>query len=136
MTPNLRFNKKLTRKLIKAIPKNDYKPTLINIEWNMDHGNNVYGLIDDSGLFSNTVFFLQRIEPNRYRLVVSDGSPVCSFYLIDDIEKFLDIIGVEVLELDNPEEIRQALEETVLMPNTGILMIDGEEIYLYEHRNY
>jgi len=136
MTPNLRFNKKLTRKLIKAIPKNDYKPTLLNIEWNMDHGNNVYGLIDDSGLFNNTVFFLQRVEPNRYRLVVSDGSPVCSFYLIDDIEKFLDIIGVEVLELDNPEEIRQALEETILIPNTGILMIDGEEIYLYEHRNY
>ena len=39
MTPNLRFNKKLTRKLIKAIPnKSDYKPTLSSIEWNMDNG--------------------------------------------------------------------------------------------------
>ena len=33
MTPNLRFNKKLTRKLIKAIPKDSFKPTLLSIEW-------------------------------------------------------------------------------------------------------
>lgn len=135
MTPNLRFNKKLTRKLIKAAPNQDYKPTLTAIEWNMDNGSNVYGLTY-LGFFKSTTFFLQRTEPNRYRLVVSDGSPICSFYVIDDIEKFLDVIGVEVLDLENPDEVRSALEETIIIPNTGILMIDGEEIYLYEHRNY
>lgn len=135
MTPNLRFNKKLTRKLIKAIPKNDYKITLLSLEWNMDNGNNVYGLMYE-GLFKGTTFFLQRTEPNRYRLVVSDGSPLCSFYIIDDIEKFLDVVGVEILELENSSDIRKALEETVIIPNTGIIMVDDDEVYIYEHRNY
>ena len=135
MTPNLRFNKKLTRKLIKAIPKDSFKPTLLSIEWNMENGNNVYGLMY-TGLFKGTTFFLQRIEPNRYRLVVSDGSPLCSFYIIDDIEKFLDVVGVEVLDLENAEDIRAALEETLIVPNTGIIIVDNDEVFIYEHENY
>lgn len=135
MTPNLRFNKKLTRKLIKAIPKDSFKPTLLSIEWNMENGNNVYGLMY-TGLFKGTAFLLQRIEPNRYRLVVSDGSPLCSFYIIDDIEKFLDVIGVEVLDLENAEDIRAALEGTLMVPNTGIIIVDNDEVFVYEHENY
>jgi len=135
MTPNLRFNKKLTRKLIKAIPKDNFKPTLLSIEWNMENGNNVYGLMYE-GLFKGTTFFLQRTEPNRYRLVVSDGSPLCSFYIIDDIEKFLDVVGVEVLNLEDTTGVRKALEETVIVPNTGIIMVDDNEVYVYEHSNY
>lgn len=135
MTPNLRFNKKLTRKLIKAIPKDSFKPTLLSIEWNMENGNNVYGLMY-IGLFKGTTFFLQRTEPNRYRLVVSDGSPLCSFYIIDDIEKFLDVVGVEVLDLENAEDIRAALEETLIVPNTGIIIVDNDEVFMYEHENY
>ena len=135
MTPNLRFNKKLTRKLIKAIPKDSFKPTLLSIEWNMENGNNVYGLMY-AGLFKGTTFFLQRTEPNRYRLVVLDGSPLCSFYIIDDIEKFLDVVGVEVLDLENAEDIRAALEETLIVPNTGIIIVDNDEVFIYEHENY
>ena len=135
MTPNLRFNKKLTRKLIKAIPKDSFKPTLLSIEWNMENGNNVYGLMY-AGLFKGTTFFLQRTEPNRYRLVVSDGSPLCSFYIIDDIEKFLDVVGVEVLDLENAEDIRAALEETLIVPNTGRIIVDNDEVFIYEHENY
>lgn len=135
MTPNLRFNKKLTRKLIKAIPKDSFKPTLLSIEWNMENGNNVYGLMY-TGLFKGTAFLLQRTEPNRYRLVVSDGSPFCSFYIIDDIEKFLDVIGVEVLDLENAEDIRAALEGTLIVPNTGIIIVDNDEVFIYEHENY
>lgn len=135
MTPNLRFNKKLTRKLIKAIPKDNFKPTLLSIEWNMENGNNVYGLMYE-GLFKGTTFFLQRTEPNRYRLVVSDGSPLCSFYIIDDIEKFLDVVGVEVLDLEDATGVRKALEETIIVPNTGIVMVDDNEVYVYEHSNY
>lgn len=135
MTPNLRFNKKLTRKLIKAIPKDSFKPTLLSIEWNMENGNNVYGLMY-TGLFKGTAFLLQRTEPNRYRLVVLDGSPLCSFYIIDDIEKFLDVVGVEVLDLENAEDIRAALEETLIVPNTGIIIVDNDEVFIYEHENY
>ena len=97
--------------------------------------NNVYGLMY-TGLFKGTTFLLQRTEPNRYRLVVSDGSPLCSFYIIDDIEKFLDVIGVEVLDLENAEDIRAALEETLIVPNTGIIIVDNDEVFVYEHENY
>ena len=135
MTPNLRFNKKLTRKLIKAIPKDSFKPTLLSIEWNMENGNNVYGLMY-TGLFKGTAFLLQRTEPNRYRLVVSDGSPLCSFYIIDDIEKFLDVIGVEVLDVENAEDIGAALEGTLMVPKTGIISVDNDEVFGYEHENY
>lgn len=135
MTPNLRYNKSLTRKLIKSIPDSEFKPTLLNIEWNMENGHNVYGLKHE-GLFKTTVFFLQRLEENRYRLVVSDGQPICSFYIIDDIEKFLNVVGVEILELDNAREIRKALEETVIVPNTGIMIINEDEIFIYDHANY
>ena len=135
MTPNLRFNKKLTRKLIKAIPDEELKPTLSSIEWNMENSDKVYGL-QCFGLFKTTIFFLQRMEENRYRLVVSDGQPICSFYIIDDIEKFLEVVGVEILELENTTNIKKALEETIIVPNTGILLIDENEIYIYDHTNY
>ena len=108
MTPNLRYNKSLTRKLIKAIPKEKNNITLSNIEWNMENQNNVYGL-KYHGLFRSTIFFLQRVNEVEYRLVIPEGSyPVCNFYIIDNIEAFLDIIGVEILELDNSKEIHQA----------------------------
>lgn len=135
MTPNLRFNKDLTKKLRKAIPKDDYRPTLSTIEWNMENGNNIYGLTY-TGLFKGTMFFLQRTEPNKYRLVVSDGSPLCSFYLIDNIEKFLQLIGVEVLELENGSDVKKALEETIIVPNTGIITVEDDGVFVYEHENY
>lgn len=135
MTPNLRFNKKLTRKLIKAIPEQELKPTLLSIEWNIENGTSVYGLKYE-GLFRTTVFFLQRVEENRYRLVVSDGQPICSFYIIDNIEQFLDVVGVEILDLENTTEIRKALEETLIIPNTGIIIANEDEIFIYDHTNY
>ena len=101
----------------------------------MENGNNIYGLTY-TGLFKGTMFFLQRTEPNKYRLVVSDGSPLCSFYLIDNIEKFLQIIGVEVLELENSSDVKKALEETIIVPNTGIITVEDDGVFVYEHENY
>ena len=56
--------------------------------------------------------------------------------IIDDIEKFLDVIGVEVLDLENAEDIRAALEGTLMVPNTGIIIVDNDEVFVYEHENY
>jgi len=69
-------------------------------------------------------------------LVVSDGQPICSFYIIDNIEQFLDVVGVDTLELENTAEIRKALEETLVIPNTGIIIVNEDEIFIYDHTNY
>lgn len=137
MTPNLRYNKKFTRRLIKAMPKDDERVSLLTIDWHNENGTDVFGLCCE-GWFKSTLFFLQKLDEDKYRLVVSDGSPLCSFYLIDDIATFVDFIGVKRLELDDKENVRDALEHTKCVPNTGLLIIDTEnnEIHIYDHKNY
>ena len=135
MMPNLRYNKSLTRTLIKSSPNEEDKITLASIKWNMENKKNVYGLVHH-GLFKTTVFFLQCVENEQYRLVVSDGSPYCNIYIIDNIEKFVDAIGLGILDWDNMDEVYAALEETATIPATGILIIDDNEVYLYDHKKY
>lgn len=137
MTPNLRFNKKLTKKLLKASPKEKDKVSLLSINWNLQNSNKIYGL-ENIGLFKTTAFFLQLVDDNMYRLVISDGSPLCSFYIIDDIESFIDFIGIQVIETDEEEaeNINQALELSKNFPNTGIIVVDDGRIFVYEHSNY
>lgn len=135
MVPNLRFNKKLTKKLIKAIPK-ERTTSLLSIEWGYENTKDkIYGLSYD-GLFKSTMFYLQQLDDEKYRLVVADGKPMCSFYLIDDIDKFLDIVGVEALDLEDNEMVRKALDDAIICPNTGILYIEDDEIFIYDHKNY
>lgn len=137
MTPNLRFNKKLTKKLLKASPKEKDKVSLLSINWNLQNSNKIYGL-ENIGLFKTTAFFLQLVDDNMYRLVISDGSPLCGFYIIDDIESFIDFIGIQVIETDEEEaeNINQALELSKNFPNTGIIVVDDGRIFVYEHSNY
>lgn len=137
MTPNLRFNKKLTKKLLKASPKEKDKVSLLSINWNLQNSNKIYGL-ENIGLFKTTAFFLQLVDDNMYRLVISDGSPLCGFYIIDDIESFIDFIGIRVIEADeeDAENINQALELSKSFPNTGIIVVDDGRVFVYEHSNY
>lgn len=135
MIPNLRFNKKVTKQLLKAAIPKEHHIKLNSIEWNHENGNKIYGLIYQ-GWFKNTVYFLQRLDEGRYRLVKIDGSPMCDFYLIHDIETFLNQIGVEILELPNPEKVREAFEGTKDVPNSGIIIIEEGELYVYDHKNY
>jgi len=88
------------------------------------------------GLFKSQVSILQRLENGQYRLIVSEKQPLCSFYLIDDIERFLDVIGVKVLFEDGAPDMIGAIEETKIVPNTGLIYLDGETIYVYDHTNY
>ena len=137
MTPKLRFNKKLTKKLLKASPKEKDKVSLLSINWNLQNSNKIYGL-ENIGLFKTTAFFLQLVDDNMYRLVISDGSPLCGFYIIDDIESFIDFIGIQVIEADeeDAENINQALELSKSFPNTGIIVVDDGRVFVYEHSNY
>lgn len=135
MTPNLRLNKKLTRQLINSSPEEDDKSSMLTVNWNIDNKTKVFGSYYQ-GWFKSTMFFLQKMEEDRFRLVVSDGNPLCKFYLIDDIEKFLETVGVQILDMENTDKVIEALEQTVQCPNCGIVLVEDEEVYVYEHENY
>ena len=135
MTPNLRLNKKLTRQLINSSPNEEDKSSLLTINWNIDNQTKVFGSYYQ-GWFKSTMFFLQKIEEDRFRLVVSDGNPLCKFYLIDNIEEFVETIGVQILDMENTDAVIEALEQTASIPNCGIVLIEDGEGFVYEHENY
>ena len=135
MTPNLRLNKKLTRQLINSSPREDDRSSLLTVNWNIDNQTKVFGSYYQ-GWFKSTMFFLQKIEEDRFRLVVSDGNPICRFYLIDNIEEYLETVGAEILEMENTDNVIEALEQTVSIPNCGIILVEDGEVYVYEHENY
>lgn len=135
MTPNLRLNKRLTKQLINSSPKQEDKSSMLTINWNIDNGTKVFGSYY-RGLFKSTMFFLQKIEEDRFRLVVSDGNPICRFYLIDDIELFLETIGAQILDMENTDKVIDALEQTKSIANCGIVLIEDGEVFVYEHENY
>lgn len=135
MTPNLRLNKKLTRQLINSSPDEEDKSSLLTINWNIDNQTKVFGSYYQ-GWFKSTMFFLQKIEEDRFRLVVSDGNPLCKFYLIDNIEEFIETIGVQILDMENTDAVIEALEQTASIPNCGIVLIEDGEVFVYEHENY
>lgn len=136
MTPNLRYNKKLTNYLIKSIPSEDRKINPQTVIWNLENDTDrIYGLCYD-GWFKRVTFLLQKVDDERYRLVVTDGRPVCNFYIIDDLEEFLNFVGVELMEYEDTKGMKDALVETAIVPNTGIIMVDENKIYIYDHKNY
>lgn len=136
MTPNLRFNKKITRKLLKSIPDTEDKLNPQTIIWGMENSNRVYGSWSKDIFGKTTIFMLYQFKPNLYRLVVSNEKGLTSLYLIDNIEDYLEFIGAQELELQNQDEIIKALDQTSVLPNTGIICIDEEKIFVYDHANY
>jgi hypothetical protein len=136
LTPNLRFNKKITKKLLKSIPDTEDKLNPQTIIWNMENSNRVYGSWSKDIFGKTTIFMLYQFKPNLYRLVVSNEKGLTSLYLIDNIEDYLEFIGAQELELQNQDEIIKALDQTSVLPNTGIICIDEEKIFVYDHANY
>lgn len=139
MTPNLRLNKKLTRYLNNIKLSDEDSVSMIGVEWNMNYGKHVLGCCYTS-LFHNLLFFLQRTEDGQYRLI--GGEKNCRFYIIDDIEAFIEHIGVCMLDLmfefeeGKYEEVRHALHETQELPCQGIIVIEEGRAYVYEHYDY
>lgn len=134
MTPNLRFNKNITKTLIKSIPEE--KLTLQALNWRLDNTRKVYGSYH-KGLFKTTMFLLQRIDEDMYRLLTVNNKNECRCYLIEDIKLYMKVIGIEEIDLVDTEDIYEALEDTKVLPNTGIIVIDEEEsVFVYDHENY
>ena len=134
MTPNLRFNKKMTKKLIASTPKEDIKKNKVSLDWAIENTNNVYGSCY-STLFGTTLFIIQKKSEDMYRLIIADKKGICGFYIIDDIEDYLEFIGVEELFFDNQDTLVDAIKQIATYPNTGIINIDGGKIFVYEHKN-
>lgn len=134
MTPNLRLNKKITKQIINASPRKENQRSLMNINWEIDNHKTIFGL--RLGFIKKRAAFLQKMEENRFRLVVPGKGILCNFYIIDNIEDFINLIGIEKLDMLEPERIAEALKETSSTPNTGIIMVIGDELYVYDHSNY
>lgn len=134
MTPNLRLNKKITKQIINASPRKENQRSLMNINWEIDNHKTIFGL--RLGFIKKRAAFLQKMEENRFRLVVPGKGILCNFYIIDNIEDFINLIGIEQLDMLEPERIAEALKETSSTPNTGIIMVIGDELYVYDHSNY
>jgi len=136
VTPNLRFNKKITKKLLKSIPDEEDRLSPQTILWNMENTNKIYGSWSKDLFGKTTIFMIYKFKENLYRLVVSNEKGLTSLYLIDNIDSYLEYIGAEELELQNQNEILKALDQTSVLPNTGIICIDEEKIFVYDHANY
>ena len=134
MTPNLRLNRKITKQIINASPRKENQRSLMNINWEIDNHKAIFGL--RLGFIKKRAAFLQKMEENRFRLVVPGKGILCNFYIIDNIEDFINLIGIEQLDMLEPERIAEALKETSCTPNTGIIMVIGDELYVYDHSNY
>ena len=135
-TPNLRFNKSLTKKILKSCPEDRISRTAI--DWHLDAGDKVYGSYF-LGWFNRTsyMFLLQRVGKDDYRLVVPDHKTgLCFFYLIDDIDAYLDYVGVEELDVESVENTVKALKDTEGIPHTGLITIEENKLFVYEHENY
>lgn len=138
MTPNLRYNKRLTKRLVKGAPSEDEKVVFTSVKWHLENETDrLFGIRYDGLIGKGITFFLQRKEEDTYRLVVADNQPLCGFFLIDDIERFMEVIGVEILDMIEPEKLAQSLRDTEICPNTGIVKIDEDgKVFIYEHSNY
>ncbi len=136
MTPNLRFDRKITKKLLKSIPDEEDRITPQTILWGIENTNNIYGSWSEDIFGRTTIFIINKFKQDLYRLVVSNEKGLVSLYLIDNIDDYLDFIGGQVLELQNHNEIVEALNKTNELPNTGIICIDEEKIFVYNHANY
>lgn len=89
------------------------------------------------GLFKSKLCLLQQMENGQYRLIVPDSrSPLCSFYIIDNMERFIDLIGIKMVSEEGEPDLLTALEETKMVPHTGLIYIEGDTIYVYDHTNY
>ena len=134
MTLNLRFNKSLTKKLIKSIPCEENKKNKKSLDWALENTNKLYGSFCSS-MFGISLFIIQKKSEDMYRIIASNNKGLYGFYIIDDINEYLDFIGVEELFFDNQELISAIIEETLEYPNTGIINIDDGRIFVYEHED-
>lgn len=128
---NLVLNKKNTKYLKKA-SKDIPMISKRTLDWNLENNDALYGCITKS-LFGKQKTFLIEKNEGIYRLLCWNGD--INFYIIEDIDAFLKLVGVEPLEIEDGfiEKVRESLAFARTLPSTGILSIQEQEVFLYDY---
>lgn len=134
MTPNLRFDKSLTKKLLKSSKGERLSP--MSIKWNLENNpDKIYGSYY-TNLFGTVYgFFIQRIDEETYRLVMITSKGKIMLFIIDDIDLYLEQITVQELFVQNTQIMADVFAETKKLLSAGLVVIEEDKTYIYVHSN-
>ena len=126
---NLRFNRPLTKKLLKSVISEDRKVNFQSMDWGQENTDNLYGSIYWRPFLGGYIFFVHK-EEERYKLIVVNKNGLVGIYIISDIEEFMSMIPVGKIDKDkfiNNKELFNGLGQT------GYIQIEDGALYLYDH---
>lgn len=134
MTPNLRFDKSLTKKLLKSSKGEKLNAT--SIKWNLENNpDKIYGSYY-TNLFGTVYgFFIQRIDEETYRMVMITSKGKMMLFIIDDIDLYLEQITVQELFVQNKQLMIDVFAETKKLLSAGLVVIEEDKTYIYVHSN-
>ena len=134
MTPNLRFDKSLTKKLLKS--SKGERLSSMSIKWNLENNpDKIYGSYY-TGLFGTVYgFFVQRIDEETYRLIMITSKGKIMLFIIDDIDLYLEQITVQELFVQNTQIMADVFAETKKLLSAGLVVIEEDKTYIYVHSN-
>ena len=134
MTPNLRFDKSLTKKLLKS--SKGERLSSMSIKWNLENNpDKIYGSYY-TNLFGTVYgFFIQRIDEETYRLVMITSKGKIMLFIIDDIDLYLEQIVVQELFVQNKQIMADVFAETKKLLSAGLVVIEEDKTYIYVHSN-
>lgn len=128
--PNLRLNKKITKKILQSRVDNGVR--LITINWGMENNNKLYGSYK-AGLFKTWVMAIHKTEDDVYRLLISDGSKFFEIYSIEDIDEYLELVGAIELPLEDKNAAEKIIREADNIPSSGLILVREGRLYVYDH---
>ena len=134
MTPNLRFDKSLTKKLLKS--SKGEKLSTMSIKWNLENNpDKIYGSYY-TNLFGTVYgFFIQRIDEETYRMVMITSKGKTMLFIIDDIDLYLEQITVQELFVENKQLMIDVFAETKKLLSAGLVVVEEDKTYIYVHSN-
>lgn len=128
--PNLRLNKKITKKILQL--RVDDGVRLITINWGMENNNKLYGSYK-AGLFKTWVMAIHKTEDDVYRLLMSDGNKFFEVYSIEDIDEYLELVGAIELPLEDKNAAEKIIREANNIPSSGLILVREGRLYAYDH---
>lgn len=128
--PNLRLNKKITKKILQS--RVDDGVRLITINWGMENNNKLYGSYK-AGLFKTWVMAIHKTEDDVYRLLMSDGNKFFEVYSIEDIDEYLELVGAIELPLEDKNAAEKIIQEADNIPSSGLILVREGRLYVYDH---
>lgn len=134
MTPNLRFDKSLTKKLLKS--SKGEKLSTMSIKWNLENNpDKIYGSYYTNLLGTVYGFFIQRIDEETYRMVMITSKGKMMLFIIDDIDLYLEQITVQELFVENKQLMIDVFAETKKLLSAGLVVVEEDKTYIYVHSN-